>query len=110
MPMIATNVTGSVRRVCTAKTSKTTTVSTMPAISTEARDPVSALRRYAASEVMRKIASATALPKEAIAVRSTKYREEQHGDDRDHQAACSADPGELAEDRGKHARLRKLGS
>src|SRR5215218_997559 len=42
MAIMATNVTGSVRSVCTAKTRRTTTVSRMPVISTEARDPVSA--------------------------------------------------------------------
>jgi hypothetical protein len=72
MPMIATNVAGSVRKVCTPNTSKTTIVSTMPATSSELRDPVSALRRYAAIVVIKKIERATALPTEAIAVRSTK--------------------------------------
>ena len=48
MPRIATNVAGSVRKVCTPDTSKTRTVSTIAATSSELRDPVSALSRYAA--------------------------------------------------------------
>ena len=45
----------------------------MPATSSEVRDPVSALRRYAAIVVIKKIERATALPTGAIAVRSTKF-------------------------------------
>ena len=88
---MATNVTGSVRSVCTAKTIRTTAVSRMPMISTEAREPVSALRRSADCGQVDEVGEA------------------QHGEDRDHQSARSADPGELAEHRRKRAGLGELG-
>src|SRR6185503_11283626 len=68
---IATNVSGSLRTVSTAKNASTTSVTTTPTRMSHACAPVSRRNRYPATPMRTKIASEHALPTEAIAERST---------------------------------------
>ena len=71
--MIATNVSGAFCHVSTAKKPSTTAVTAIASRTIAGLLPVSARRRQPAAPTSRKIISATALPTDAIAERSTRF-------------------------------------